>query len=292
MAANVESALSCTSSVWFSHSGGVRLAIRDWRQPAPPARGMVLIVHGLGEHSGRYERLASRLLAAGFAVRAYDHFGHGQSDGPRGGMDHDKRFTFDLAHVLNLTITGMSQDLPLVLLGHSFGGLVAGHFVAEKRARIDALVLSSPALDPGLSPVQKALVATLPRVAPNLRVRTGLPLRYLSHDPSVIEAYRTDSQVHNRVSARLARYIATAGPATVGTAARWTVPTLLMWAGEDHFVAPAGSRAFAASAPADVVRVREFGALYHEIFNELHAEPVFAELFGWLDERFPENKAR
>lgn len=287
VAADVANAAPSSSSVWFTPGNGARLAVRDWRLPPGRARGMVLIVHGLGEHSGRHERLVSQLVDAGFAVRAYDQYGHGQSEGPRGGMDHDKRFTIDLAHVLNQTISGMSQDLPLILLGHSFGGLVAAHFVAEKRARIDALVLSSPALDPGLSKVQKAMVATLPRVVPNLRVKNGLPLKYLSHDPAVIAAYRADSLVHNRVSARLAQYIATAGPETIALAPQWTVPTLLMWAGQDRLVAPAGSIAFGANAPKSLVQCREFGELYHELFNELQAGPVYEELLGWLDGRFP-----
>ena len=293
MAANADFSASPTtaslasSSVWFTESGGSRLAVRDWVLPPAPARGMVLIVHGLGEHSARHQRLASRLVAAGFCVRSYDQYGHGESQGARGGMDHAKRFTVDLAHVLNQTISGMSLDMPLILLGHSFGGLVAANFIAEKRARVHGLVLSSPALDPGLSAVQKALVSTLPHVVPNLRVSIGLPLEYLSHDQSVIDAYRADPLVHRYVSARLARFIADAGPATVAKAAEWTVPTLLMWAGQDKFVAPAGSSAFAAKAPADVVSPREFGDLYHEIFNELHAEPVYAELLSWLDARFP-----
>lgn len=251
---------STTSSVWFTDSGASRLAVRDWVLPPAPARGMVLIVHGLGEHSGRHERLASQLVAAGFCVRSYDQYGHGQSQGPRGGMDHAKRFTVDLAHVLNQTISSLSPDMPLILLGHSFGGLVAA---------------------------QRALVSTLPHVVPNLRVSNGLPLKFLSHDPSVIAAYQADPLVHRLVSARLGRFIADAGPATVAKAAEWTVPTLLMWAGQDQLVAPAGSRAFADRAPASVVRSREFADLYHEIFNELHAEPVYAELLGWLDERFP-----
>ena len=284
-AKSAENAATSTSSVWFTESSGTRLAVRDWVLPPAPARGMVLIVHGLGEHSGRHDRLAQRLIATGFAVRSYDQYGHGQSQGPRGGMDHDKRFIVDLAHVLNQTITGMSQDLPIILLGHSFGGLVAAHFIAEKRAHVDALVLSSPALDPGLSAVQKALVATLPHVLPNLRVSNGLPLKYLTHDASVIEAYRTDPLVHNRISARLGKYIATAGPATVAKAAQWTVPTLLMWAGQDRLVAPAGSRAFAANAPKDVVHSKEFADLYHEIFNEQHADPVYGELLTWLSQR-------
>jgi alpha-beta hydrolase superfamily lysophospholipase len=151
---------------------------------------------------------------------------------------------------------------------------------------VDALVLSSPALDAGLNAVQKLLVAVLPRIAPNLRVGNGLDASLISHDPAVVAAYRADKLVHDRISARLARFIADSGPATVALAASWKVPTLLLYAGADKLVNPAGSRAFAAAAPKDRLSAHCFETLYHEIFNELDAEPVFAELKRWLDARF------
>jgi alpha-beta hydrolase superfamily lysophospholipase len=92
--------------------------------------------------------------------------------------------------------------------------------------------------------------------------------------------------VHDRISARLARFIATAGPATVALAPQWKVPTLLMYAGEDKLVQPQGSRDFAAAVPTGVVTTHCFEGLYHEIFNELDAAPVFAALRQWLDQRF------
>jgi len=127
----------------------------------------------------------------------------------------------------------------------------------------------------------------LPKIAPNLRVGNGLDPAFLSHDPAVVAAYLADRSVHDRISGRLARFIAEAGPATVALAPRWKVPTLLLYAGDDKLVNPAGSRAFAAAAPKQLVRAHCFETLYHEIFNELEAEPVFAELKQWLDERFP-----
>ena len=99
-------------------------------------------------------------------------------------------------------------------------------------------------------------------------------------------AYRADRLVHDRISGRLARFIANSGPATLALAPAWTVPTLLLYAGADQLVNPAGSRAFAAAAPKAVVSSRCFEALYHELFNELKAAPVFAELKQWLDARF------
>ena len=133
---------------------------------------------------------------------------------------------------------------------------------------------------------QKIALAILPRFAPNFCVGNGLNASYLSHDPAVVAAYRADPLVHDRISGRLARYIATAGPATVARAARWKIQTLLMYAGDDRLVNPAGSRAFAQAAPSSVVTSRCFDGMYHEIFNEADPAPVFDELRRWLDARF------
>ena len=144
-----------------------------------------------------------------------------------------------------------------------------------------------------MSAVQKVLVAALPAVAANLCGNNGLDPRYLSHDAAVVAAYRTDPLVHPKISARLARFIATAGPATVAAAADWRVPTFLLYAGADHLVNSAGSRAFAAAAASPRVRpgtlsVQGFESLYHEIFNEAPAGAVAvrAALKAWLDARF------
>ena len=173
----------------FTASDGTRLAVHDWPL-AQAARATVLIVHGLGEHAGRHAALARRLNAWGYAVRGYDHFGHGQSDGPRGALTSDTRLLDDLAALVDATRARQPAGQPLILLGHSMGGLVAARFVALRLRAVDALVLSSPALDAGLDAVQKCLVATLPRIVPNLRVGNGLDARYLSHDPAVPRAYR------------------------------------------------------------------------------------------------------
>jgi alpha-beta hydrolase superfamily lysophospholipase len=274
----------------FTAGDGENLAVQDWPLlPGQPQRGTVLLVHGLGEHVGRYDALARRLNGWGFAVRGYDQYGHGESSGPRGGLTADRRLLDDLADMVDALRARMPAGQPLVLLGHSMGGLVAARFVSLGLRPVDALVLSSPALDPGLGPVQKLLLATLPRFAPNLRVGNGLDAQYLSHDSAVPAAYLADPLCHDRISARLARFIADGGPATVATAAQWRVPTLLIWAGSDRLVNPEGSRAFAAAAPAAMVQSRCFEPLYHELFNERNdlAAPVFEALRQWLDMRCP-----
>jgi len=280
---NTESRLST-----FVASDGDRVVIQDWPlEPDMPLRGVVIVVHGLGEHAGRYERVAEHLNAWGFAVRGYDQCGHGESGGARGSLPTDTRLLDDLADIIDSTRARMSRGTPLILLGHSMGGLVVGRFVSLGIRPVDALIMSSPALDAGMNAFQKFLVSVLPKLSPNLRVGNGVKPQYISHDSAVVAAYKADPMVHDRISARLARFIADAGPATLALAPQWKVPTLLMYAGDDRLLNPQGSRSFAAAAPKSVVTSVCFDNLYHEIFNELDAGPVFAELKRWLDAHSP-----
>lgn len=268
-------------------SEGDNLVMQDWPiDPSVALRGVVIVVHGLGEHAGRYDHVAQRLNQWGFAVRGYDQCGHGESGGPLGSLPTDTRLLDDLADIIDSTRDRMQRGTPLILLGHSMGGLVAGRFVSLGIRPVDGLIMSSPALNAGMNAFQKFLVSVLPRIAPNLRVGNGLNPQFLSHDPSVVAAYLGDRLVHDRISARLARFIATAGPQTIALASQWKVPTLLMYAGDDRLLNPQGSRDFAAVAPKAVVTSVCFESLYHEIFNELDASEVFATLQRWLAQRF------
>ena len=281
--------MTSTSQTPFTLRDGENLAIYDWPlHPAQRPRAVVLIVHGLGEHAWRYDHVARRLNAWGFQVRAYDQRGHGESGGARGVLPTDHALLADLAEVVDDTRENLCNPwaCPMVLLGHSMGGLVAARFVAERLRPVEGLVLSSPALDPGLSGWQKALIAVLYRLAPNLAVGNGLDATRLSHDPAVAPAYLADPRNHDRISARLARFIERESAFTVAAAPRWTLPTLLMYAGADALVHPRGSRQFAAAAPSQVVHSRCFEGLFHELFNERDADPVFETLEHWLDQGF------
>jgi alpha-beta hydrolase superfamily lysophospholipase len=276
-----------TTLTTFVASDGDNVVIQDWPlEPGVALRGVVIIVHGLGEHAGRYDHVARQLNSWGFAVRGYDQCGHGESGGLPGSLPTDTRLLDDLTDIVDSTRARMDKATPLIVLGHSMGGLVAARFASLGLRPLDGLVLSSPALDPGLSGFQKLLVAVLPNLVPNLRVGNGLDASFISHDPQVVAAYRADPLVHDRISARLARFIATAGPATVAKAGQLATPTLLMYAGDDRLVKPQGSRDFAASAPQKLLTTVCFDALYHEIFNELDTRPVFDALRQWLDARF------
>lgn len=268
---------------------GTRLHVREWPHEVP--RGTVFLVHGLGEHIGRYEHVARHLNAWGWRVVGHDHRGHGRSDGPRGRIPAADSLQRDLAQVIDAKRTPSGG--PRLLLGHSLGGLVAARFVAEAlqpaaqawSRHVDALVLSSPALDAGMSGAQKALLAVLGPLAPDLGVANGLKPAWISRDPAVVAAYVADPLVHDRASPRLVRAIVDGGEVVRALAPRWTAPTLLMWAGSDRCVAPRGSAAFAAAAPKDRVTAREFTPLFHEIFNEPEQAEVFACLRVWLAAR-------
>jgi alpha-beta hydrolase superfamily lysophospholipase len=271
----------------YTATDGDNIAVQDWPAPESIAtRGMVLLVHGLGEHAGRYQRLAQRLNGWGFAVRGYDQYGHGESDGVRGALPREGRLVDDLTDLITSTRKRMAPGMPLILFGHSMGGLVAALQVALERVPIEGLVLSSPALALRLNPVRNLLLGTLPKFAPHFTTANGVDPNLLSRDYAVVAAYAADRLVHDRMSARLGAFIAQAGPQLIARAPQWKVPTLLLYAGDDKVVDPQGSRDFAAAAPKDVVSAQAFPRLYHEIFNELDNEPVYGALKQWLGERF------
>lgn len=322
---------------------GLLLQLHCW-EPLAASRGLVVLVHGLGEHAGRYEGVATALMAHGWRVVAYDQRGHGRSEGERGVIGSHDSLLSDLSRVIDhlygsarpaqslmpvrsggeppaagelpvsssahepvaepggralpsvpANVPRKPHDEPLVLLGHSMGGLVAARFVAEGLAAspaswsrpVEALVLSSPALDLGLRPWQKLLAALASRWAPDQALGSGLDPHWISRDAAVVRAYVADPLVHDRITGRLARFMTDAGPMVIGLAPLWRMPTLLMWGGADRCVAPVGSARFAKAAPVRAVRAREWPGLAHEIFNEPEKGEVLSQLAIWLDGQFP-----
>ena len=271
---------------WIEARDGVKLHAREW--PRDPATGTILIVHGLGEHIGRYEHVAAFLRGRGWHVAGYDHRGHGASGGKRGRLGDADDLLIDLALVVD-SLRSASTG-PLVLLGHSMGGGVAARFVAGAldsaapwSRPVDGLVLSSPALDAGMSANQQTLLALLGPTLPNLAMGNGVDPDLICRDPAVVAAYRADPLVHDRITPRLARAIVDAGAKAIALAPRWTVPTLLLYGGADRCVEPKGSAAFAARAPKSVVEAHCFPLLFHEIFNEPEKAEVLSVLGAWLD---------
>ncbi len=272
-----------------SHATGTRgstLFRRSWL-PENPERA-VLVVHGLAEHSGRYEGLAAWFAERGCAVHAYDHQGHGRSSGTR---CHVRRFDDlldDLDQSLNW-VRAEHPDLPIFLVGHSMGGLIVAALVVERRPEVAGAVMSGAALavERSLSPARAIAVRVLSAVAPRLSFPSGLDPNGLSRDPEVVRAYLEDPLVHLRLTVSLAAGLASASRRTASAGARVAIPLLILHGEADPICPVDGSRAFHAQVSVPGTRLHVYPKLRHEIFNEPERETVFQNMLDWLAERKP-----
>lgn len=274
----------------FTTYDGHTLAMFDWPVPSrTETRGVVVICHGLGEHAWRHDDLATALAAAGFAVRAYDQRGHGESAGQRGQLPRWSALLLDLQTVLEDTHASRCarSGLPLFVLGHCLGGLVSALWLARNpqgdvQRLVRGLVLSSPALALRLPRWQRVALPLLGRILPNLTQANGVNPEWLSHQPEVVAAHRADPLVHNRISMRLAAFMASGGDEVRTRAPQWSLPTLLMYAAQDRVVDAQGSAQWARSLSADHLQTLVLADSHHEIFNDREAERALQTLLAWL----------
>jgi alpha-beta hydrolase superfamily lysophospholipase len=273
----------------LSTPDGQTLHVRHWYATTPGrARGTVLILHGLGEHSGRYEPVARRLNGWGWHAIAYDARGHGLSTGERGEVLQQDDLLKDLSLAIDLARS--EEDGALVLLGHSLGGLTAARMVGEaletKPAAwfrpVDGLALSSPAFGADLSTGQKKFLDAILQKPAGVSVANGLKPEWRSRDPGGVESWQQDSLAHVRIGPGIAKFFLEGGPWVRERAPNWQLPTLLMYAGTDKCVSPAGSKAFGDAAPRLLVTVQAFEPLYHDLFSDPEKEDVYAVLRAWL----------
>ena len=262
---------------------GARLALRRL-DPAGPPRALVLLLHGFGDHSGRYAHVAARLAERGCAVWALDQRGHGRSPGPRG---HMTRFAQFLADVAALRKRAASEvPAPQVLLGHSFGGLVVLRYLETAPEGVRGAVVTSPWLETAMpAPAWKLLLAKLlAGPFPGLGVSTGLDPANLSTDPAVGAAARSDPLYHARMTPAAWREIQAAQAAAVAERARIATPLLFLLAGDDRIASRPASEALARSLGAETV---VYEGMFHEILNERDRGRVLADLVAWLDRLIP-----
>ena len=264
---------------------GLDLSVRRWQVDGVPHQWTFVMVHGLGEHGGRYQHLAAWFAPLGATLYAPDHRGHGRSAGQRGHTPSLKALLDDLDAVV-----GMARDehgSPVVMIGHSLGGLLAIAYSLERPDRIDRAIFSAPFL---LAKVRvpawkRAAAGVLPKLAPTLSFSNEIDPNDLSHDPAVALAYRNDPLVHDRITAGL--YGETAGRTEeiIARAPELRVPFLLLHGRDDRIVDPAGSQRFFARATAPDRAFCLYPGMYHEIFNEVDHERVFADIESWLSRR-------
>jgi alpha-beta hydrolase superfamily lysophospholipase len=254
---------------------GTRLLLRQWPAHGDPWAS-VLVVHGLSEHSGRYEQLGEWLAGAGLRVHAYDHRGFGGSGGRRGHVDRWGQLLDDLQQRL-AAVRG--DGLPSVLFGHSMGGLICAEYAEDPRPQPDAMVLSAPGLDSGHPRYLHWLAAVLGRVLPLIAISGGHDFSVLSRDSAVGEAFRTDPLVVNRQTTRFGMEAFAAQSRTRAGIGRIHVPTLVIHGSDDWLVPLSASEALA-RLPG--VERRVYPGLRHELHHEPEGRQVAADVVAWL----------
>ena len=268
---------------WKSRDGELLYA-QAW-QPEEEVRSVVCLVHGHGEHSGRYGHVAAALNRAGHALLALDLRGHGRSTGRRGHTPSLQALLEDLDLLLEQAAR-LFPGRPRFLYGHSMGGLLVLRYTLQRRPSLAGVIATASALRSTLENqrFKVALARLLSRLLPALALPSGLDPDTLSRDPAVVQAYRHDPLVHDRISFRLAGELLGASRWCMEHAADFPVPLLLIHGGADRLTLPEGSREFAARAPGNCT-LKVWEGLYHEVHNEPEQGEVLADILSWMEER-------
>ena len=280
------------TSAQFAAAEGLLLTRQAWRPEGEPA-AVLAVVHGYGEHGGRYRGLAEDMAARGYAVHVYDLRGHGRSAGRRGHLGRFSDYLDDTAVFLE-AVRGEQPGRPLFLLGHSLGGLIAAAYVEDRPTQaLAGLVLSSPFLRLGMPvpPLKLSAARLLSVIAPAMNVGNTIDPTALSHDREVVTVYDTDPLNHHVATARWAAEVVAAQSAALSAAGDIRLPLLLLYGDADAVADPQAARELFAVAGSTDKTSRCYEGYYHEIFNETGRATVFADLAAWLEARAPAGEA-
>lgn len=255
---------------------GLSLLTRHW--PAEAASATVLIVHGLGEHSGRWDHVGSRFAEQGFDTHALDLRGHGKEE--LSAVDIED-FNHYLQDVELMSDRLRSPDRPLVIYGHSMGGLISLGYVVAGHPAPDLLVLSAPALSGG-NVVLRTAAKLLSKVVPSFAMSGSIKGEHLSRDPEVGERYFADPQVLTKGTTRFGAELFSAMGRVTEALDQLDVPTLVIHGTDDKLVPPSASAPLAASPH---VTRKLFPGFRHELHNEPDADEALDFVTGWIKER-------
>ncbi len=269
--------MTASTTQFATTRDGVRQLRRHWKAADP--RAALLLVHGIGEHSGRYEHVGGAFADAGIDTLSYDGRGFGQTAGRRGHVDSFEDYVVDVADLL---AERRSLGVPVILMGHSLGGLIVATYLVGDRPEPDLAILSAPALTAEIPRWQRLAVPVLSRVAPKLHVESDFDGSVLSRDEAVQDAYDNDPLRVNGSTAALGRHVMAAMKSTSAALHRITVPTYVLHGAADELVPPA------ASAPLELLRNvtrKLWPRLRHECLNEPERDEVIAAIVEWIDAR-------
>lgn len=269
----------------FDGVGGVPIVYDVWTPDVPP-RAVVILAHGFGEHARRYDHVTERLGRAGLVTYALDHRGHGRSGGKRVLVRDVSEFTGDFDTLAGIA-TRENPGLTRIVLGHSMGGAIVFAYGVERPDNYDLMVLSAPAVAAqDMVPRVVALAAkVLGVVAPGLPVE-ALDFNAISRDPEVVNAYNTDPLVyHGKVPAGLGRALLQVGETMPQRAPALTTPLLVVHGTGDSLVPIEGSRRLVECVGSADVELKEYGGLFHEVFNEPEQNQVLDDVVSWLNLR-------
>jgi alpha-beta hydrolase superfamily lysophospholipase len=263
---------------------GLRLYLR--RYEAANSRGEVLITHGFGEHCGRYDAIIEHLSKHNYSATAYDHRGHGLSDGLPGHVESFDEYDQDLKKMVE-SVRERSQGKRFFLIAHSMGGLIALRYLARVADRVDAAVISAPLIQVVVPvPAHKLMIARVgARMAPRLRLDNEINPAVLSRDPEVGRAYAADPLVNRKVSTK---WFAEATRA-MEEAARWgpkiKTPILVMHGTSDRLASVNATKTLFESIGSSDKELVIYPGFYHELFNEPEKQEVYDRITDWLDRR-------
>ena len=269
----------------FEGARGTQIYYQTWR-PSGKSKAIVVINHGIGEHSARYAHVAEHLARFGFTVWACDLRGHGKSGGKRGHVDSFDDYLIDVAQ-----LTRIARDhfpgVKAFLLGHSLGGLIASCFAERYPTELDGLVASAPALKEIMKvSIMKILLAkALTNIMPTFSTTTGLDPNLLSHDQEVVRKYVEDPLVHKVVTARWFTEYRRAQSETMQGAGKITMPCLIIQSGADGIVDPSATNEFFKKIKSSDKTLKIYEDFYHENLNEVGKESVLGDIDTWLSAR-------
>ncbi len=272
----------------FDGFEGLELYYQRWR-PEGKVKAILAVVHGFGEHSGRYGNVVDWFAPKGYAVYSFDLRGHGRSPGPRGYVNSFAEFREDVKAFLEF-IHEQEPGCPVFLLGHSTGGLIVLEYVLHHPEGLVGVVASAPMLaQADVSPLLVLLSKVLSRVLPRFTLTVGLDTTALSRDAAVVEAYVNDPLVHGLGTPRLGTELIKAYEWTQAHAADLSIPCLIVHGSADRIIPPEGSRVFYENVTFADKERRAYEDYYHEVFNDVGKEQVLADVEAWVERRLPSS---